>query len=852
MIPNDKINSYPLFTPNQVLSDTSLNQVFDYLDEQERLTRVYLTGIGIVCGLHIRYNPTESPSVIHLSKGWGITSEGYLIIEPENVDLVAFRTYTVPAALLENYFQFTKPVVELVDEADDSTPSTSLDSALSSNANFLSDKAVLLFMELKSEGLRNCTIDSCDDKGLEVTAKIRRLLVSVDDLESMNAPSSVTLPEIVVPRLHFSTPEDLHGYEQVYRDFFAGTPGTTAASALAKAILEAFQILDSIIPNVDNSGISKLQGLFDFPASKIVPIQYHYDFLRDLASAYHELRVALLPELAGCLPDSDLFPRHLTLGTFNKADSEQYRTAFSPSHAITLTQQKIGEVRFLFDRINQMIPDFDIPFGSLPAVPIKITPSLFGSKNLSGKSMPFYYKSELRSGWDPSRKGQASKILSWHDDNSSADSVRYPLKYDLEPYKFFRVEGHIGKKVSDVRTELENILKADPLPISIIYLNGDAPGDFLDRHPAVEHYAGVLSGGTFIIVHSEDSAVCDFSLPYRAIPYQAEEKHPDNCLCRTDVRECEYEWFDTKHHLINITRHKYDYDLSSEHDKEILKDNYVVLVYKYEIQGQSILTGSLPKRVMIPLAELADGQISAIARKLNEAFPTGLVFDYSPGTNKLIIRHFADQTFRIEWGGLQGNQIRYAYTPEEILRWSNKKWESLKDISEYKVVCHLRDEYRPEEYQLLHEAEYYAGKYPSPAQMPTTNELIKWERMIKLRASNRELPIKNLLREIKHVIDETYNVGGDEVQVTLIGSWANGSWVSIKPSENKFPSGFLSLRQKVTGKTGPSDINLLVSSKSVTLAQISEVVTNDETVKECGYTVNIFTGKKDAQKGIPL
>lgn len=863
MIPSDKISSYPLFAPNQVLSDTSLNQIFDYLDEQERLTRVYLIGIGIVCGLQIRYNPTESPAVIHLSRGCGITSEGYLIIEPDDVDLVAYRPYTIPADLLENYFNFTKPVVELVEEADDSAPRTSLNSALSSNINFLSGKAVLLFMELKEKELRNCIIDSCDDKGLEVTAKIRRLLVYVEDLERLNRrrrhhrviiprrpvlrpAGHDPLPEIVVPRLHFSTPEDLHGYEQVYRDFFAGTLGRSVVNDLTGAILQAFQLLVKIIPNVDNSGISQLQGIFNIPATKIVPIQYYYDFLRDLTSAYHELRAALLPELAGCLPDSDLFPRHLTLGTFNKADSEQYRTAFSPSHAITLTQQKIGEVRFLFDRINQMILDFGIPFGSLPAVPTRITPSLFGLKYLSGKSMPFYYKPELRSGWDPSRKGQALKILTWYDDNSSADNVRYPLKYDLEPYKFFRVEGHIGKKVSDVRTELENILKANPLPITLIYLNGDEPEDFLDRHPAIEHYAGVLSGGTFIIVHSGDSAVCDFSLPYRV-----EERHPDNCLCRTDVRECQYEWFDTKRHLINITRLKYNGQLSEEEDKLILKDYYVVLVYKYEIQGRSILTGKLPKRVMIPLAELADGQISAIARKLNEAFPTGLVFDYSPGTNKLIIRHFANQTFRIEWGGLQGNQIRYAYTQEEISRWSNKKWESLKHISEYKVVCRLRGEYRPEEYQLLHEAEYYAGKYPSPVQMPTTNELFKWGKMIKRRVTEK-LPIQALLREIRRDIDEAFNVGSYEVQVTLIGSWANGSWVSINPSENKFPSDFLSLRQKVTGKTGPSDINLLVSSKSVTLAQISEVVTNNAMAKNSGYPVNIFMGQKDSQRGIAL
>jgi hypothetical protein len=843
MIPSDKINSYPLFAPNQVLSDICLNQAFDYLDEQDRLTRVYLIGTGIVCGLQIRYDPTESPAVIHLSKGYGITSEGYIIIEPDDVDLVAYRSYTVPTDLLEDYFNFTKPVLELVDKDDDSDSNTSLDSALSSDANFLSGKAILLFMELTSEVLRNCVIDNCDDRGLEVKAKIRRLLVSVDDLESLEPSSSDTLPEIVVPRLHFHTPEDLYGYEQVYKKFFTGPPGKPVVETLTEAMLRAFHILDLIIPNVDSSGINRLQGLFDLPTSQIVPIQYYYDFLRDLTSAYHDLREALLQVLAGCLPDSGLFPRHLTLGTFDKADSEQYRTAFSPSHTISLTQRKIEKVRFLFERINQMILNFDIPIGSPTDVPIKITPSLFGSKKLSGKSMPFYYKPELRSVWDPSAKGQASNILSWHADSPDADNVLNPLKYDLEPYKFFRIEGHIGKTISVVRSELKNILDTDPLPISLVYLDEDKVNDFLTRHPAVEHYAGVLSGGTFIIMYSGESAVCDFSLPYRV-----EERQPDNCLCRTEVRECYYEWFDTKRHLVNITLIKYDDKRSKEADKSILKDSYVVQVYKYEIQGKSILTGKLPKQIKIPLAELARGQISAIARKLNEAFPTGLVFDYSPGTNKLIIRHFANQTFRIEWGGLQGNQIRYAYTNEEILRRSYNKWTSLKDNLKYKVVCRLRNEYRPEEYQQLHDAEYYAGKYPPPVQMPTANELTRWEEMIRKRASE-EIPIRDLLKEITAFIKRKFIERNYDVQVMLIGSWTNGSWVSIKPPVKPYPRDFLTLRRKITGKTGPSDINLLVYSKAVALVeQISNELNSSEIVTRSGYKVNVFMGQKDAQK----
>ena len=42
-----KMSFYPEFVPNQVLTDTQLNQLREYLDEQTRSTRVRLIGTGI-------------------------------------------------------------------------------------------------------------------------------------------------------------------------------------------------------------------------------------------------------------------------------------------------------------------------------------------------------------------------------------------------------------------------------------------------------------------------------------------------------------------------------------------------------------------------------------------------------------------------------------------------------------------------------------------------------------------------------------------------------------------------------------------------------------------------------------
>ena len=102
--------SFPHFVPDQVLTDTQLNSLRDYLDTHDRLTRTHLVGTGIVCGLHIAYARIDGRVVksgektkvkpdldaethtISVSAGYGITSLGYLIIFPSN-SYTRYRQY---------------------------------------------------------------------------------------------------------------------------------------------------------------------------------------------------------------------------------------------------------------------------------------------------------------------------------------------------------------------------------------------------------------------------------------------------------------------------------------------------------------------------------------------------------------------------------------------------------------------------------------------------------------------------------------------------------------------------------------------------------------------------------------
>ena len=114
---------------------------------------------------------------------------------------------------------------------------------------------------------------------------------------------------------------------------------------------------------------------------------------------------------------------------------------------------------------------------------------------------------------------------------------------------------------------------------------------------------------------------------------------------------------------------------------------------------------------------------------------------------------------------------------------------------------------------------------------------------------SEKLPIyKSVLVEIVSAIRRI----DQNAKVILIGSWANGSWVSRSYLENlrsfredkSILEKFLDLRQKVTGKTGYSNIHLLVESE--------EQITSDMINVTTGYSITIIRGKKDAQKGLLL
>lgn len=512
MIP--QFDTYPVFEANQVLSSKHLNDVFDYLDQQSRLTRSRLVGIGIVCGFEVRL----SKDAILLSKGCGVTSAGYLVLQPTDVELTSYRTYKMPMEL--DYPPFKTPadlpltLWEIFPAGEpDTTP-------LSKPTGFLDDKGVVLFLELNKQPLRNCSPNNCDDKGSQVTVTVRRLLARREDLDKLIATANavgtdlttddldaalsakLNLADIKVPRFDAPNTNPVTSadvYAAFLRVFGQGKLAATLADALT-ACYQAFKpLLVAEYPTNPFANFAATYGSLDtIPAStqQVRFLQYYVDLFEDVVRAYDEFRWRGIELLCGCCPDEGLFPRHLMLGMLQPKPEEhpgKYRHAFLPSPATDNCAELAQTVVHLFRRLVEMTTRFT----SEPGLPppnvearidpqIRVTPSVLGDEPIEKRAIPYYYRQNgsppLYRLWsiEKTRRHRANQNLGYRYDEYQPFAPAFvsdPLRFDLEPYDFLRVEGHLGKNYQQVLSSLLALRTDYRLPIDVIALRTGAYDD---------------------------------------------------------------------------------------------------------------------------------------------------------------------------------------------------------------------------------------------------------------------------------------------------------------------------------------------------------------------------------------
>ncbi len=522
---------FTIFENDQVLTADQLNDLFNYLDVQTRLTRTRGIGIGIICGLEI--GMLENSHIV-VSKGTAITTDGDLLHIDSDMEFDMYEIFEdvnakYPYLRMDNSQVVT--MYELRNSSSANAASPLLSGFEQATASVLKDHIGVLYLEDYKNDPDVCTGTDCDNKGAESMKDLKVLLIHKNNMKSLLGSIPVvnrnyfSLEDIAVPRVNIRTTVDT--YAELSAAF---NDSLVVKEDIKNKLLKAWQIcrlmLDDEFAGVDPT--VAWNSLLDehFKIGNTIYGQYVYDFARDLSYAYNELRETLFGDNMMCCPDVELFPKHVLMGLVKtasishtvdsppSADSlfltnirlnaanpglssvlrfdigslirrfhpihidTEYRHHFYESPVLNNKDENVRQTRFCFVRINAMIRNFKVPTSEeLQSLDqgLKITPSHFEDKTLGERSIPFYYKFDsnlpvnLYWNFKANIRKMETRLLSYFSNKYSNNPVNVtPLLFNMLPYSFFRIEGHIGFKYKDVEAKLNKMIVENNLPINVM------------------------------------------------------------------------------------------------------------------------------------------------------------------------------------------------------------------------------------------------------------------------------------------------------------------------------------------------------------------------------------------------
>lgn len=554
---NNQLNSistqYRKFSKGQYVEHTQFNEFLDYFEDQDRLSRVMLEGVGVVCGFEPQLIYTKNRiSSINLSQGIAITTDGDLLtlgnksttkntnsdpyvsdlknINLESKQYTHFKVYDNYKVKYPAFHDNTEAQIELWELATSSEATNGFQPL--ANLGGLEDKCLLLYLENYEKEVKPCRGVDCDNHGVQ---QIRNLKVLVTTTLGIY---QILTKDIVSPH---PLSLGLNGYEKLKRVILTPVKETpvTLRQAYQNVIAQSgyslmFRNLDFLsgimnIPTVDKTSfITTINSL----AAQNKNFQYTYRVLKDLTDTYTEI-VRLLPKsFTKCLPDLNSFPKHIMLGKLisdTKFDVERHQFYNSP---VLDDEKTTAIVKSLVERFNNQALGFKDPSEIAAKNGIRITPSK--DKSLLGKkAIPFYYHltKKILDIWnfDKTKNRASDTNLSYDRAILSADShIQNPLGYNIDRNPFYLIEGHQGMNYKTAVNAIRQIkddqqLGFDVMALSLEQLNDNKDisrayfTEYVEKNPGLEHLGGVERGGTFAVVYESEinpTIIADFALPY--------------------------------------------------------------------------------------------------------------------------------------------------------------------------------------------------------------------------------------------------------------------------------------------------------------------------------------------------
>lgn len=571
---------YRKFTKGQYVKSPQFNEFLDFFEDQDRLSRVMLQGVGIVCGLKPQpiYLSGQLDKIL-LSQGVALTTDGDLLtlnktnevskelymsdlktINLENKQYTHFKVYDNFKVRYPSFSIGATNQIELWELA--TTEEANSDFQTVNNLSNLEDKYLLLYLESYEKEIKPCRGVDCDNHGIQQIRNLKVLVTTADGINYIlerdqiqkhplfieNILEEVKQERVIVERLildrgidkQFSSSE----VKDLYRDVLV-------KNNYGKNIFEKINAISNLIgvSSVDHQNFkNKLEECFDQKAG----FQYAYDVVKDLSDTYSEI-IKLLPKaFTKCLPDLVSFPKHIMLGKLTsniQLDSKRHQFYNSP---VLDDDKATKKVILLINRFKQQVQNFRYSDDFENEAQIKITPSQ-KLNPLSNKAIPFYYQitEEFLKAWNFDKTSNRSSGENLGYDAgllSSEMHIQNPLDFNIDTNSFYNIEGHQGMDYYEAFEKIKQIRDKQQLGFDIMGLSfGELKGnkdmfkayfnEYVDKNPGLEHHRGAGKGDTFVLVYEiigrATRVIADFSLPYICCTPKIDVKLtlPDPVIC---------------------------------------------------------------------------------------------------------------------------------------------------------------------------------------------------------------------------------------------------------------------------------------------------------------------------------
>ena len=485
---------YSRFVKDQVLTEVQLNEIIDVFEDQHRLTRTCLIGTGIVCGLHL----SQAGNIVTLSPGVAVTTDGDLLAIPAAISHKYFTNYVPPDNCHYDPFFYKKNGVETMVTLYQLLTESEMNSLNSRTVYEIKEIALkewvaILYLEYYLKKPEKCTPTNCDNMGMHQVSRPKVLILSKSDMDKViHKDNDETIGDDIYLKYHeaydryftFSVLRArriiLNSANTLTSTTLAGayfTAASNGCTALSEAIKKLYTAFSFLIDKGRTINIDTMTGRLTTALSTATNTlygQYTYDFYKDVVVAYNELREVLYNVAFECCPNIYAFPKHIMLGAPNIAYGPQppeYRHQFYPSPAVSKNKVQVNVAIGMLYRLKLLIENFTPEIVN----PIRITPTKDYDQPLAERAIPFYFKniSSLSKEWSYSRtlKAQDKLNLSYNADQYDApirDEVLNPLDYDIDPYNFFRIEGHIGKDFSTALKNIDELRASKGVPFDVV------------------------------------------------------------------------------------------------------------------------------------------------------------------------------------------------------------------------------------------------------------------------------------------------------------------------------------------------------------------------------------------------